>query len=81
VDEELLKIQEIVNQIKTDTDVKERFMTLQDVIDYEKRDSYIHGFISGFKPFCDDRSEMKKRIKENFNLPDHIAEEYMKKYW
>jgi len=43
VDEELAKIQRIVDKVKSRSDVKERYMTLQEVIDYEKRDSYEEG--------------------------------------
>jgi len=89
VDEELLKIQEIVNQIKTDTDVKERYMTLQDVIDYEKRDSFnegvelgvIQGTISTCKSFNLDKMEIQQRIKNQFELTEEKAEEYINQYW
>jgi len=43
VDEELANIQQIVDKVKARSDVKERYMTLQEVIDYEKRDSYEEG--------------------------------------
>ena len=43
VDEELANIQRIVDKVKSRSDVKERYMTLQEVIDYEKRDSYEEG--------------------------------------
>lgn len=88
VDEELLKIQEIVNQIKSDTDVKERYMTLQDVIDYEKRDSYnegrdegIKGVINICKSFHLNKHETISRIMEQFSLPEEKAEKYMNLYW
>ena len=85
VDEELLKIQEIVDQIKADTDVKERYMTLQDVIDYEKRDSFnegvIQGTISTCKSFALNKKEIQQRIKNQFELTDEKAEEYINQYW
>lgn len=85
VDEELLKIQEIVDQIKADTDVKERYMTLQDVIDYEKRDSYnegiVQGTISTCKSFNLDKMEIQQRIKNQFALTDEKADEYINRYW
>lgn len=43
VDEELIRIQQIVDKVKAKSDVKERYMTLQEVIDYEKEDSYNEG--------------------------------------
>ena len=37
VDKELLELQEIVNNVKSKEDVGERYMTLQEMIDYEKK--------------------------------------------
>lgn len=47
VDEELENIQKIVDNVKSRTDVKEHYMTLQEMIDYEKKDSYDIGIELG----------------------------------
>ena len=49
VDSELKEIQNVVSDIKNDREVGERYMTLDDVINYEKRDSYIEGKKSGIE--------------------------------
>lgn len=52
VDSELEAIQHVVSDIKNDREVGERYMTLDDVINYEKRDSYNEGTINGFISAC-----------------------------
>ena len=49
VDDELKKLQSVVRDIKSNEEVGERYMTLDDVINYEKRDSYIEGKKSGIE--------------------------------
>ena len=49
VDSELEAIQHVVSDIKNDREVGERYMTLDDVINYEKRDSYNEGVEDGRK--------------------------------
>lgn len=49
VDSELKEIQNVVSGIKKDREVGERYMTLDDVINYEKRDSYNEGVEEGKK--------------------------------
>lgn len=49
VDAELKEIQNVVSDIKKDREVGERYMTLDDVINYEKRDSYYEGVEEGKK--------------------------------
>ena len=47
VDSELEAIQHVVSDIKNDREVGERYMTLDDVINYEKRDSFNEGRKAG----------------------------------
>ena len=47
VDNKLLELHEIISNIKSKEDVGERSMTLQEMIDYEKRDSYEDGIKDG----------------------------------
>lgn len=48
VDNELRKLQSVVNSIKGDKEAGERFMTLGEMIKYEKRDSYEEGHSAGY---------------------------------
>ena len=52
VDSELEAIQHVVSGIKKDREVGERYMTLDDVINYEKRDSFEDGKYNGFISAC-----------------------------
>ncbi len=47
VDEELQKIQSVVSDIKNDEEVGERYMTIEEMIEYEKDYSYEQGHIAG----------------------------------
>ena len=66
VDEELLQLQEIINNVKNKEDVGELYMTLQEMIDYEKRDSYVDGHIRGiietYKSLGSELSQAKDKI-------------------
>ena len=46
-DSDLCKIQEILNGIRNNEEVGERYMTWEEMMEYEKRDSYEAGRISG----------------------------------
>lgn len=97
VDEELANIQRIVDKVKSRSDVKERYMTLQEVIDYEKRDSYeegveigraegiavgiIQGTISTYKSFSQDKAQAKAHLINHFQLTNEKADEYINLYW
>lgn len=85
VDRELQELQEIVNNVKGKEDVGERYMTLQEMIDYEKRDSYedghIRGIIEAYHHLSDNRSKTKEKIMEQFQLSSEQAEEYLNLYW
>lgn len=48
VDDELKKLQSVVDSIKGNEEVGERFMTLGEMIKYEKRDSYEEGRSAGY---------------------------------
>ena len=47
VDSDLLEIQKIIGNIKSDPKTRERYMGIYGVIDYEKRDSYEEGMKTG----------------------------------
>ena len=47
VDEELQELQSVVSDIKNDEEVGERYMTIEEVIEYEKDDSYEKGHSDG----------------------------------
>ena len=96
VDKELQELQEIVNNVKGREDVGECYMTLQEMIDYEKRDSYEDGLKNGHKNGLDngikgsinickslnlDRTQMKEKLLEQFSLTEEQAEEYLNLYW
>jgi predicted transposase/invertase (TIGR01784 family) len=48
-DSDLCKIQEILNNIKSSEEVGERYMTWEEMVEYEKRDSYNAGRDDGMK--------------------------------
>lgn len=89
VDKELLELQEIVNNVKSKEDVGERYMTLQEMIDYEKRDSYedglkdghVRGIIEAYQSLGIERNQTKEKIMEQFQLSSEQAEQYLDLYW
>ena len=92
VDKELLELQEIVNNVKSKEDVGERYMTLQEMIDYEKRDSYEDGLKNGLtngikasinicKSLKLDHTQTKAKLLEQFSLLEEQADEYLNLYW
>ena len=52
-DSDLCKIQEILNNIKSSEEVGERYMTWEEMMEYEKRDSYEAGKEDGLKAGMD----------------------------
>ena len=97
VDEELSKILNIVDAVKSNPEEKRRYMGIMGVIDYEKRNAYENGRAVGYRSglqegqiqgsieFCKfkktDRETTKADIMLQFSLEEKDAEEYMKKYW
>ena len=92
VDEELLELHEIIGNVKSKEDVGERYMTLQEMIDYEKRDSYEDGLKNGLKNgimatinICKslnlDSTQTKDKIVEQFSVTEEQADEYLDLYW
>lgn len=81
VDSELQKIQSVVSSIKNNEEVGERYMTLEDVIEYEKRDSFeeghniglIEGFISASREFGKSDNEIIQSLIEKFSLTREAA--------
>ena len=89
VDDDLLRIQEIVDIVKNRKDVGEQYMTLQEMINYEKRDSYkmgeIKGEIKGSIRTCkllnQDKSQTKEFLLNQYSITEDEAEEYLNLYW
>ena len=92
VDEDLLEIQKIVDSVKTDSRERERYMTYQEVLYYEKRDSHdagyqigreegIKGVINAYKSLNASNEQAKRALIEQFNLTEEKADEYLHLYW
>ena len=88
VDKELLELHEIISNVKSKEDVGERYMTLQEMIDYEKRDSYEDGLKNGImatinicKSLNLDGTQTKGKIVEQFSITEEQADEYLNLYW
>lgn len=89
VDSDLREIQKIVDNVKADSRERERFMTLQEMINYEKRDSHEAGYQAGLiegiirthqllNATC---AQAKADIIKQFNLTEEKADEYIHLYW
>ena len=92
VDKELLELHEIISNVKSKEDVGNRYMTLQEMIDYEKRDSYEDGLKDGLKNgimatinICKslnlDNTQTKDKIVEQFSVTEEQADKYLNLYW
>ena len=90
-DSDLCKIQEILNNIKSSEEVGERYMTWEEMVEYEKRDSYNagrddgmkagmetgreQGFISACREFGKSNDEIVALLMEKFSLSEADATE------
>ena len=85
-DSDLCKIQEILDVIRNNEEVGERYMTWEDVIEYEKRDSYedgrksgleqgINALISTCRELCVSNEEIIAKLMEKFSLTEDEAKE------
>ena len=88
VDEDLLEIQKIVDSVKADSRERERYMTLQEMMYYEKRDSYQEGIMEGikcvinaYKSLNATGEQAKTTLIEQFHLTEEKADEYIHLYW
>ena len=83
VDSDLCKIQGILDVIRNNEEVGERYMTWEDVIEYEKRDSYEAGmesgmetgFIKACREFGKSNDEIIHLLIEKFSLTKEEATE------
>ena len=86
IDSDLCKIQEILDVIRNNEEVGERYMTWEDVIEYEKRDSYedgkksgleqgINALISTCRELGVSNEEIIAKIMEKFSLTEDEATE------
>ncbi len=81
VDSELRKLQSVVNSIKGNRKVGERFMTLDEMIKYEKRDSYEEGRNEGRNEEREESMNKLIRISRNQgNTEDYIIKLLMDVY-
>ena len=81
-DSDLCKIQGILDVIRNNEEVGERYMTWEDVIEYEKRDSYEAGLeqgiialISTCRELCVSNEEIIAKLMEKFSLTEDEAKE------
>ena len=82
-DSDLCKIQGILDVIRNNEEVGERYMTWEDVIEYEKRDSYEAGmeagmeagFIKACSEFGKSNDEIIPLLIEKFSLTKEEATE------
>ena len=82
-DSDLCKIQGILDVIRNNEEVGERYMTWEDVIEYEKRDSYEAGmevgmeagFIKACREFGKSNDEIIPLLIEKFSLTKEEATE------
>lgn len=93
VDEDLQKIQEIIGNVKSNSELRGRYMGLFGVTDYEMRDSYeagekvglqeglVRGVIDTCKSFGISREKAKEELINKHSLSDETAEEYLNLYW
>ncbi len=96
VDEELKKIQKIVGGIKGSHETEDRYMTLQEIIDYEKEDSYkdgvsagvqqgiqqgIQGIIRTCQRFNQTRENTIEALMQECSITADEAKEYISLYW
>ena len=82
IDSDLCKIQEILDVIRNNEEVGERYMTWEDVIEYEKRDSYeagleqgINALISTCRELGVSNEEIIAKLMEKFSLTEDEATE------
>ena len=85
VDSDLQEIQKIVDSVKADFKERERYMTYEEVLYYEKRDSHEAGIIEGIiythKSLNSTPEQAKAALIKQFNLTEEKADEYIHLYW
>lgn len=88
VDEDLKEIQKIVGNIKHSRETEDRYMTLQEMIDHEKEDSYKAGIqqgIQGIIRTCQKLKQTKENTIESLvqecKITEEEAKEYIQLYW
>lgn len=81
VDQDLQEIQSIIDNVKSKDNLGGRFMTLQEMINYEKRDSRIEGAISNCKFLGLDIDKTKESIIKQYRLPESMADYFLDLYW
>ncbi len=90
VDEELSNIQKHVTVVKNMEDMEKKYMymTVQEMINYEKRDSFNEGIALGAKAVIQtvkslhgDKAQARSSLIEQFSITESQADEYLNLYW
>ena len=93
VDQELKEIQKIVGGIKESRETEDRYMTLQEIIDHEKDNSYTDGVRAGVQQglqqgiilTCQKLNQTKEKTMEALmqecGITEGEAKEYIRLYW
>ena len=92
IDPDLKQIQDIVDAIKSDKKVGERYMTFEEIFGYEKRDSYNEGMEAGMdvgiqalievlQEANTPMDKIKSKLLSKFNISETNADELLKKYY
>ena len=88
-DDFIRKLQESVNEIKVSREMGARYMTFQELLADEREEGREEGVFAGriisFIETCQEfgcsKEEVRKKLKEKFELNDEIVEENIEKYW
>ena len=83
------KLQESVNEIKGSREMGARYMTFQELLADEREEGREEGLLIGriisFIETCQEfgcsKEEVRKKLKEKFNLNDEVTEENVEQYW
>ncbi len=92
IDEDLAEIQKHVTDVKSIKEVGIRYMTMQEMIDYEKRDSFNEGKTTGIalgakaviqtiKSLHGDKAQAKSSLIDQLFITETKADEYLNLYW
>ena len=84
-DEELQHIHSIVENVKRNEERREHYMTWQEMIEFEKEESYLEGrndsiriYISSLRKLKISEEQILESIIQSFQIPADEAEKFMK---
>ena len=89
VDQELKEIQKIVGGIKESRETEDRYMTLQEIIDHEKDNSYTDGVRAGvqqgiiltYQKLNQTKEKTIEALMQECGITEDEAKEYIRLYW